>query len=147
MGGLRARCPLPSNGKRWALITACSFKTQNGAVQEANTQVTRDTSQEANTQKLWHAQGTRSSPAAVRRSERLVAALAPPSVPARLYPLRRLLPAFGIEPGQPRDAHTSHANARARRSQVDAAARNSQHHVSVVLQRRVGRRTAVGRSG
>ena len=62
-------------------------------------------------------------------------------------PLRRSLLAFGIEPGQPRDAHARHANARARRSQVDAAARNSQRHVSVVSQRRVGRRSAVGRSG
>ena len=44
-------------------------------------------------------------------------------------PLRRSLLAFGIEPGQPRDAHARHANARARRSQVDAAARNSQCHV------------------
>jgi hypothetical protein len=63
------------------------------------------------------------------------------------YPLRRSLLAFGIEPGQTRDAHARHANARARRSQVDAAARNSQRHVSVVSQRRVGRRSAVGRSG
>jgi hypothetical protein len=63
------------------------------------------------------------------------------------YPLRRSLLAFRIEPGQPRDAHARHANARARRSQVDAAARNSQRHVSVVSQRRVGRRSAVGRSG
>ena len=63
------------------------------------------------------------------------------------YPLRRSLLAFGIEPGQPRDAHARHANARARRSQVDGAARNSQRHVSVASQRRVGRRTAVGRSG
>ena len=62
-------------------------------------------------------------------------------------PLRRSLLAFGIEPGQPRDAHARHANARARRSQVDGAARNSQRHVSVASQRRVGRRTAVGRSG
>ena len=62
-------------------------------------------------------------------------------------PLRRSLLAFGIEPGQPRDAHARHANARARRSQVDGAARNSQRHMSVVSQRRVGRRTAVGRSG
>ena len=62
-------------------------------------------------------------------------------------PLRRSLLAFGIEPGQPRDAHARHANARARCSQVDAAARNSQRHGSMVSQRRVGRRRDVGRSG
>jgi hypothetical protein len=63
------------------------------------------------------------------------------------YPLRRSLLAFGIEPGQPRDAHARHANARARRSQVDAAARNSQRHVSVVSQRRVGRKNVRGSMG
>jgi hypothetical protein len=52
-----------------------------------------------------------------------------------------------IEPSQPRDAHSRHTNARPRRSNVVAAARNSQCHVSVVSQRRVGRRSAVGRSG
>ena len=47
-----------------------------------------------------------------------------------------------------RRARQAHERAaRARRSQVDGAARNSQRHVSVVSQRRVGRRTTVGRSG
>ena len=81
-----------------------------------------------------------------RRSSPLRAPRSSPStaVGARTpYPLRRSLLAFRIEPGQPRDAHARHANARARRSQVDAAARNSQRHVSVVSQRRVGRRSAV----
>ena len=62
-------------------------------------------------------------------------------------PLRRSLLAFGIEPGQPRDAHARHANARARRSQVDAAARNSQRHVSVGSQRRVCRKNSGGPIG
>ena len=52
-----------------------------------------------------------------------------------------------IEPSQPRDAHSRHTNARPRRSNVVAAARNSQCHVSEVSQRRVSRTTAVGRSG
>ena len=52
-----------------------------------------------------------------------------------------------IEPSQPREAHSRHTNARPRRSNVVAAARNSQCHVSEVSQRRVSRTTAVGRSG
>ena len=85
-----------------------------------------------------------------RRSSSLRAPRRSPSTAISIptpCPLRRSLLAFGIEPGQPRDAHARHTNARARRSQVDGAARNSQRHVSVVSQRRVGRRTAVGRSG
>ena len=61
--------------------------------------------------------------------------------------MRRTLLAFRIEPGQPRDAHARHANARARRSQVDAAARNSLRHVSEVSQRRVGRKNSRGSMG
>ena len=43
-------------------------------------------------------QGTHTSPAAARRSERLVAELAPPWVSARFCPLRRSLLAFGSNP-------------------------------------------------
>jgi hypothetical protein len=85
-----------------------------------------------------------------RRSSSLRAPRRSPSTAISIHtpcPLRRSLLAFGIEPGQPRDAHARHTSARARRSQVDGAARNSQRHVSVVSQRRVGRRSAVGRSG
>ena len=85
-----------------------------------------------------------------RRSSPLRAPRRSPStaVGARApYPLRRSLLAFGIEPGQPRDAHARHANARARRSQVDAAARNSLRHVSEVSQRRVGRKNSRGSMG
>ena len=80
-----------------------------------------------------------------RRSSPLRAPRRSPSTAISIHtpcPLRRSLLAFGIERG-----HARHTNARARRSQVDGAARNSQRHVSVASQRRVGRRTAVGRSG
>ena len=75
-----------------------------------------------------------------RRSSSLRAPRRSPSTAISIHtpcPLRRSLLAFGIEPGQPRDAHARHTNARARRSQDDGAARNSQRHVSVVSQRRV----------
>ena len=98
---------------------------------------------------LMQSGGTRYAhePAAARRYERLNRSTSTAMGVRSPLSAAQVASGLRIEPSQPRDAHSRHTNARPRRSNVVAAARNSQCHVSEVSQRRVSRTTAVGRSG
>ena len=86
-------------------------------------------------------QGTH-EPAAARRSERLVAALAPPSVSARLVRCAGRFLANGSQPARRGTPMPGARKARTRRSHVVAAAHISQRCMRMASPRKVGRASA-----